>query len=92
MDTIPKTLTPFLDEQGRLTAWPARKRRAVQLAALRHIAQAIDPAREYDEKGINQLIAERHTFEDNALLRREMVESGLLNRTRDCRKYWRPTE
>jgi hypothetical protein len=40
------------------------------------------------EKEVNAVIQQWHLFGDHALLRREMFERGLMNRTRDGREYW----
>ena len=46
--------------------------------------------RSYTEKEVNALLDERHTFGDFFLLRRELCDSGLLQRERDGSRYWRP--
>ncbi len=45
----------------------------------------------YTEKEVNALLNQYHTFNDPALLRREMVERKLLARMRDGSAYWRLT-
>ena len=39
-------------------------------------------------KGREYWLQQLHLFNDHALLRREMFERGLMNRTRDGREYW----
>ena len=43
----------------------------------------------YTEKEVNAILNRCHTFEDWALLRRELFERGYLNRERDGSTYWR---
>ena len=47
-------LAPFLDEQGRLTAFPAKHRK--KLLALWYLAEKIEPERRYTEAQINDLL------------------------------------
>jgi hypothetical protein len=82
---IPRELRPFLDEEGRLTQWPARlkvKRMAVAL-----LAPKFERAREYSEKEVNELLNRWHTFSDWALLRRLLCDWGYLDRERDGSRY-----
>ncbi|MBQ9988523.1 MAG: DUF2087 domain-containing protein [Clostridia bacterium] len=61
----------------------AEKRRAV----LERIAALFSPGRDYTEKEVNAVLAP--VFSDITLLRRELIESGLLCRERDGSRYWR---
>ena len=80
-------LTPFLDEAGRLRAFPAKRRKA--LLALWYLAGKIEAGRQYTEPEINLLLEEWTCFHDPATLRRELYHHFLLNRTPDGRRYWR---
>lgn len=82
----------FLDDEGRVTAWPGQKKRAVQQAILRYLASKFEFGRVYSEREVNELLKRYHTFEDWAMLRREMFENGLLNREKDGSSYWRPNQ
>jgi len=82
-----RRLRPFMDG-ARLRQWPAK--RSTQLAALRWMATHFDSARQYTEKDVDAILQDLHSFADWALLRRDMIEAGLLGRTRDCRAYWKP--
>ena len=84
-----KNIESFLDEHGRVTAWPSKRRRAHQLAALEHLAGLFVGGRHYSEAEVNALLREHTTLEDFALLRRELVEADYLARTPDGRAYWR---
>ncbi|MFE5809248.1 DUF2087 domain-containing protein [Streptomyces sp. NPDC056491] len=73
---------------GRLLAIPRRTARREQL--LVHLAEtlfAVD--RDYTEPEVNEAL--RTVHEDCAALRRYLVTSGLLTRTRDGRTYRRST-
>lgn len=80
-------LRPFLDEQGRLTAIPAKHRK--KLLALWYLAGKIEAGRQYTEPEINDLLDEWALPCDHASLRRELYNNRLLNRTADCSRYWR---
>ncbi len=84
-----KSITAFLDEHGRVTAWPSKRRRAHQLATLEHLAGLFESGRRYSEADVNALLREHTTLEDFALLRRELVEADYLARTPDGGAYWR---
>lgn len=78
-------LRPFLDEQGRLTAIPAKHRK--KLLALWYLAGKINAGRQYTEPEINDLLDEWALPRDHASLRRELYNNRLLNRTADCSRY-----
>lgn len=80
-------LIPFLDDAGRLTALPAKHKK--KLAAIWYLAEKIEPNRQYTEPEINDLLDEWTLFHDPATLRRELYNKMLLNRTADCRRYWK---
>ena len=71
-------LENFLDEQNRLTAFPAKRR--VKLQALCYLAQKFEPGKIYTEKQVNVLLNQWHTFEDPATLRRELYQHRFLGR------------
>lgn len=83
-------LAPFLDGAGRLTAYPAKHKKA--LLALWYLAGKVEPDRQYTEPEINDLLDAWALFHDPATLRREMYNKHLLNRTEDGRLYWKEAE
>ncbi len=83
-------LMPFLDGSGRLTQMPAKHKK--KLMALWYLAGKIEDRRKYTELEMNDLLDEWTIFHDHATLRREMYNKHLLNRTADCKFYWRETE
>ncbi|MBL8047606.1 MAG: DUF2087 domain-containing protein [Chthonomonas sp.] len=74
------TLDRYFDEAGRLKEWPSRHRRALQIAALHWLVGKFDAAEVYHERAVSEIIKRWHTFDDHALLRREMIDLGLLAR------------
>jgi hypothetical protein len=85
-------LKSYLDEENRLKEWPSKRNKdKSQQLALEYIASKFYENVKYSEKEVNALLNQYHTFNDPALLRREMVERKLLARMRDGSAYWRPT-
>lgn len=85
MDVIGK-LKPFLDETGRVRQMPAKRK--MQKLVLWYLANQL-PAGPYAERELNELLLARHTFCDPCTLRRDLYDSGFLDRTPDGRRYWK---
>ena len=79
-------LRNFLDSEGRLTKYPAKLR--LKILSLYYLSSKIIPHVRYTEREINEIIRQWHTFEDWALLRRDMFDRGLLERERNGATYW----
>lgn len=75
----------FIDAGGRLTAFPAKRKKKVH--ALFYLAAKFEPARDYTEREVNDLLLSWHTFADHATLRRELYDYGFLDRSRDGKIY-----
>ncbi len=75
------------DAAGRLLRWPARESQAV--LCLFVLWSRIPRGESFTEREISELLGEWHTFGDHALLRRALVDYGLMARTVDGRKYVR---
>lgn len=76
-----------LDDRGRLVRWPAR--RAQQVLGLWVIWAQLPAGIGMTEREVSDRIGALHLFGDIALLRRDLVDSGLVTRTRDGRDYRR---
>jgi hypothetical protein len=85
-DLIEKTARHF-DSAGRLIRWPARDKQAI--LCLFVLWSRIKPGESFTEREISELLDEWHTFGDHALLRRALVDYGLMSRTVDGSKYVR---
>ncbi len=83
---IPKQ---YIDEQGRITQWPKRKKRKLQLNILRYMAHQFELDQIYTEREVNDILKAHHTFEDWALLRRELYELGWMTRELNGTDYRR---
>jgi len=75
------------DADGRLTRWPGRPYQ--RRLCLWVLWSGIPAGETFSEKGISTLLGDLQRFGDHALMRRELVDNGLLFRTDDCRIYRR---
>jgi len=78
-------LKSFLDAEGRLIAFPAKRKK--KLYALIYLAGKFEMGREYTEKEVGDLLKCWHTFSDPATLRRELYDYRFLDRSADGRSY-----
>lgn len=82
-----KRLARFFDAQGRLLRWPGKLSQRV--ACLWVLWSKLPPRRRFSPGEIKQILEGWHLFGDHALLRRFLCDLGLVERTADCRAYWR---
>lgn len=82
-----EALLRHFDEQGRLVRWPSRT--ALQHLAVRVLWARVPPRVTMDERAFSALLNRWHLFGDAPILRRTMVELGLITRSADCRDYCR---
>lgn len=57
-----------------------------KLVILRKIATQFDRGVKYTENEINSIL--KPIYEDNATIRRYLIEYGFMERTNDCKEYW----
>jgi hypothetical protein len=77
----------FLDSSGKIKQMPQKQK--AKCALLKYLAEKFEPGRTYSEREVNTVCSQWHTFGDYFLLRRELVDHGLLCRVRDGSQYWR---
>jgi len=77
----------LFDADGRLLHWPPKLRE--RELCLWVLWAAVPPRCGLSEKEVNRLLDGRHDFGDYALLRRWLVDLGLMERTRDGSVYRR---
>ncbi len=75
------------DAAGLFAAWPART--AVQKLCLWPLWARLPRGRAMTEREVSRVLDALHGFGDAAILRRTMVETGLLTRSADCSDYRR---
>ena len=80
-------ITNFLNSSGQVKQLPSKK--AVRNEILIYLSEFIQDDTIYSEREINEILNSKHTFGDPALLRRDMFDNFIINRTSDCRLYWK---
>lgn len=83
----PPILRDLLDEQGRITRWSGKAKE--QEAVLHYLIDKFEPERGYTEQQVNELLRAWYLDADFVLVRRSLIDAGLLQRTRDGARYWR---
>jgi hypothetical protein len=83
--SLPRELRSFVNDDGRLTQWPVRRK--VQLMAIAYLATKFETGREYREREVNEVLVEWHTFGDWALLRRLLFDWCYMDRESDGTRY-----
>ena len=78
-------LRNFLDADGKLTAFPAKRK--MKVYCLFYLAQKFEAKTEYTEQEINNVLLDWHSFANPATLRRELYDYGFLDRSRDGKVY-----
>ncbi len=78
-------LKSFLDTEGRLMQFPAKRKK--KLFALFYLAEKFETGRTYTEREVNELLLRWHTFADPATLRRELYDYRFLDRSDDGSGY-----
>lgn len=81
-----ENLKNFIDIHGNLKQYPTKKK--YKMLALLFLGTSFEKGVSYTEKQVNAILNLKHTFEDPALLRRELFENKILNRKSDCSEYW----
>jgi hypothetical protein len=74
----------YADPDGRLKQIPTKQKKFE--AILRYIIPAFEPGKRYSEKEVNEIL-ERFN-EDTAVLRRGLVDYGMMGREKDGTQYW----
>ncbi|KPF46981.1 DUF2087 domain-containing protein [Rhizobium sp. AAP43] len=70
-----------------LVRWPGKLNQ--QQLAIWVMWSFLPAGRDMPEKAVNEILARHNGFGDHVLLRRELVNMGLVTRTVDCRVYRR---
>lgn len=77
----------FLDASGKIIQLPQKQKK--RTAVLSYLAEKFEENRDYTEKEVNAICDEWHTFGDFFVLRRELVDYGLLCREANGSRYWK---
>lgn len=83
---IKKDLRNFLDDKDRLTSYPAKSR--LKIISLIYLASKFELGVRYTEREVNETLKEWHSFDDWAMLRRDMYDRRFMGREKNCMFYW----
>lgn len=79
-------LKSIVNSDGIIIRWPKKKEE--KRAVLEYLITKFESGRKYSELEVNMIIKKWHSFCDHSLLRRELYDAFLLDRTPDCHEYW----
>lgn len=79
-------MSALITEDGVVTRWPSKA--ADKALVLDFLAAKFEAGRDYAEREVNDLLKAHHSFGDWALLRRELIETGRLQRDARIGRYW----
>lgn len=77
----------YLDQDNKVKVWPSKRKN--KLLILECIVEALERDVKYTEKELDEYIYQYISFDDHVIVRREMYENKLIDRTQDGREYWR---
>ena len=79
-----QTIKSYMTDEGALKNFPAKEKKKIIL--LEEIMKNFSTGKIYSEKDINKIL--KRIYEDNATIRRYLIEYGFLDRSKDCSRYW----
>lgn len=83
-------LRGVIDPEGRILRWPLKKKnRKLREPILAYFAAHFEEGRAYTEMQVNDLLKDLLVFEDHVLIRRELIDAGLMSRAADGTEYWK---
>ena len=76
----------FLNSDGEVMQIPTKNKK--KIAVLQYLITKFETGVIYSEKDVNNIINQWHTFNDYFIIRRLLIDSGLMARTNNGEKYW----
>ena len=80
-------MNKLINELEEIVLWPKKPKDKQMI--IEWLSKKFKFEKQYSEKEVNQIINENHSFNDIALLRRELVSKSFLGRKNDGSVYWR---
>lgn len=77
----------FLDDSGKIVQLPQKHK--MRYIVLIYLAEKFESNCIYTEQQVNEICDKWHNFGDYFILRRELVDNGLLCREQDGSRYWK---
>ncbi len=73
----------------KLYVWPSKG--VTRIKVINYFGNLFEVGKRYTEIQINDILLDNHSFGDPVFLRRELIDAGILSRTKDGREYWKKT-
>ena len=77
----------LINKFDKIIRWP--KKPSVKKIVINWLSNKFNGEIKYSEKEINEIIDRHHSFNDIALLRRELISRKFLSRKDDGSEYWK---
>ena len=80
-------MNKLINEFDEAVRWP--KKPSEKGIVVEWLSKKFESDKKYSEKEINEIIDSHHSFNDIALLRRELISRKYLQREDDGSEYWK---
>jgi hypothetical protein len=80
-------MSKLINEFDEIIRWP--KKPSVKKIVINWLSNKFNGEIKYSEKEVNEILDRHHSFNDIALLRRELVSRKFLSRKDDGSEYWK---
>ena len=80
-------MNKLISEFDEILRWP--KKPSVKKTVINWLSNKFKGEIKYSEKEVNEIIDRHHSFNDIALLRREIISRKFLSRKDDGSEYWK---
>ena len=80
-------MNKLINEFDEIIRWP--KKPSVKETVINWLSNKFNGEIKYSEKKVNEILDRHHSFNDIALLRRELISRKFLSRKDDGSEYWK---
>ena len=80
-------MNKLINEFDEIIRWP--KEPSVKKIVINWLSNKFNGEIKYSEKEVNEILDRHHSFNDSALLRRELISRKFLSRKDDGSEYWK---
>ena len=80
-------MNKLINQLDEIIRWP--KKLSDKEVVIKWLSKKFKFDKKYSEKEVNELLRQHHSFDDIALLRRELVSKKYLQRKDDGSQYWK---
>lgn len=85
---IDASLSGYLNEDNQFTRLPGKKQKRKLDLMIAFLASQFTEGEIYTEQQVNELLNKHHSFKDPATLRRLLIGTGQMDRSKDGLQYW----